>query len=76
MTNEIIKNQEEEKTKIETKIVDKKKYKNKIILKDKATLLKENEELKNDLRLKEHQYRMLEEEHNTLKSKVDYLLSA
>ncbi len=71
-----IEKQEEQKTKIEVEIESKKKYNHKIVLKDKQSLIKENDELKAELRLKNHQYKMLEENYTTLKSKVDYIINA
>jgi Plasmid recombination enzyme. len=73
---DFIKTKEDEREKIDDEIEKKKKYIHKIILKDKSSLLKENDELKESLKLREHEYRVLEEKHTTLESKVNILVNA
>lgn len=58
-----------------TQELDKKKSLNrKIILKDKATLLKENEELREQLSYERNQHYLYETWYNDLKDKTDYLI--
>ncbi len=58
-----------------TQEIDKKKSLNrKIILKDKATLLKENEELREQLSYERNQHYLYENWYNDLKDKTDYLI--
>lgn len=57
------------------KEIDKKKLLNrKVILKDKATLLKENEELREQLSYEKNQHYLYETWYNDLKDKTDYLI--
>ncbi|MDD4795921.1 MAG: plasmid recombination protein [Bacilli bacterium] len=70
----VIEKQEEQKTIIETEIADKKKYNNKIALKSKATLIKENEELKKDLEFEKSMHYQYEQQYESLKEKTDYLV--
>jgi len=59
-----------------TQEIDKKKSLNrKVILKDKATLLKENEELREQLSYEKNQYYLYETWYNDLKDKTDYLIN-
>lgn len=59
-----------------TQQIDKKKSLNrKVILKDKATLLKENEELRNQLDYEKKQHYLYETWYNDLKDKTDYLIN-
>ena len=56
--------------------IDKKKSLNrKVILKDKATLLKENEELREQLSYEKNQHYLYENWYNDLKAKTDYLIN-
>ena len=73
---EVIQKQKQEKSAIDEEIDDKKKYSRKIILKDKATLLKENESLKSELSRKNWDYKVLKEDYDSLRGKVDYVLNA
>ena len=58
-----------------TKEINKKKSLNrKVILKDKATLLKENEELRAQLSYERNQHHLYETWYNDLKDKTDYLI--
>lgn len=58
-----------------TQEIDKKKSLNrKVILKDKATLLKENEELREQLNYEKNQHYLYETWYNDLKDKTDYLI--
>ena len=58
-----------------TQELDKKKSLNrKVILKDKATLLKENEELREQLSYERNQHYLYETWYNDLKDKTDYLI--
>ncbi len=58
-----------------TQEIDKKKSLNrKVILKDKATLLKENEELREQLSYEKNQHYLYETWYNDLKNKTDYLI--
>lgn len=58
-----------------TQELDKKKSLNrKVILKDKATLLKENEELREQLSYEKNQHYLYETWYNDLKDKTDYLI--
>ena len=58
-----------------TQEIDKKKSLNrKVILKDKATLLKENEELREQLSYERNQHYLYETWYNDLKDKTDYLI--
>lgn len=59
-----------------TKEINKKKSLNrKVILKDKATLLKENEELRKQLSYERNQHHLYETWYNDLKDKTDYLIN-
>ena len=59
-----------------TQELDKKKSLNrKVILKDKATLLKENEELREQLSYERNQHYLYETWYNDLKDKTDYLIN-
>ena len=59
-----------------TQEIDKKKSLNrKVILKDKATLLKENEELREQLSYEKNQHYLYETWYNDLKDKTDYLIN-
>ena len=59
-----------------TQEIDKKKSLNrKVILKDKATLLKENEELREQLSYERNQRYLYENWYNDLKDKTDYLIN-
>ncbi len=59
-----------------TQEIDKKKTLNrKVILKDKATLLKENEELREQLSYEKNQHYLYETWYNDLKDKTDYLIN-
>lgn len=59
-----------------TQEIDKKKSLNrKVILKDKATLLKENEELREQLSYEKNQHYLYENWYNDLKDKTDYLIN-
>lgn len=59
-----------------TQELDKKKTLNrKVILKDKATLLKENEELREQLSFERNQHYLYENWYNDLKDKTDYLIN-
>lgn len=59
-----------------TKEIDKKKSLNrKVILKDKATLLKENEELRKQLSYEKNQHQLYETWYNDLKDTTDYLIN-
>ncbi|MCI8467486.1 MAG: hypothetical protein HFI08_04785 [Bacilli bacterium] len=59
-----------------TQEIDKKKSLNrKVILKDKATLLKENEELQEQLSYERNQHYLYENWYNDLKDKTDYLIN-
>lgn len=59
-----------------TQEIDKKKSLNrKVILKDKATLLKENEELREQLSYEKNQHHLYETWYNDLKDKTDYLIN-
>lgn len=69
-----IKNLDKEKDNLSDEIDKKKKANNKIILKDKAKLYKENEELKQQLEYEKgisYQYKV---QYNSLKEKTDYLI--
>lgn len=58
-----------------TKEIDKKKSLNrKVVLKDKATLLKENEELREELQHEKQLHYQYETMYNSLKEKTDYLI--
>ena len=74
INTEIINKQVQEKSEIEEEIVDKKKYSNKIILKDKASLLKENESLKKQLDTEKSIRYQSDQRYNSLKEKTDYLI--
>lgn len=59
-----------------TQEIDKKKSLNRrVILKDKATLLKENEELREQLSYERNQHYLYENWYNDLKDKTDYLIN-
>lgn len=70
----VIEKQEEQKSIIETEIADKKKYNNKIALKSKATLIKENEELKKDLDYEKRLNYQVNQQYKSLKERTDYLI--
>lgn len=71
----IIEKQEEQKLIIADEIADKKKYNNKLSLKSKATLIKENEDLKKELNFEKSQHYQYEQQYNGLKEKTDYLIA-
>lgn len=66
--------QEQQKSEIEDEIADKKKYNRKVVLKTKAMLIKENEELKKELDSEKSQRYLFEHKYNNLKDKTDYLI--
>ena len=70
----IIEKQEEQKSIITDEIADKKKYNNKISLKSKATLIKENEDLKRELDYEKSLNYQADQQYKSLKEKTDYLL--
>ncbi len=63
-----------EKEYITQEIEKKKSLNRKVILKDKATLLKENEELREQLSYERNQHYLYENWYNDLKDKTDYLI--
>jgi len=69
-----IEKQVKEKTEIEDEIADKKKYNRKVVLKTKAMLIKENEELKKELDSEKSQRYLFEHKYNELKKNTDYLI--
>lgn len=67
-------NLSDEKESITQEIDKKKSLNRKVILKDKATLLKENEELREQLSYERNQHYLYENWYNDLKDKTDYLI--
>ena len=73
ISSEVI-NLSNEKESITQEIDKKKSLNRKVILKDKATLLKENEELREQLSYERNQHYLYENWYNDLKAKTDYLI--
>lgn len=67
-------NLSDEKESITQEIDKKKSLNRKVVLKDKATLLKENEELREQLSYERNQHYLYENWYNDLKDKTDYLI--
>ena len=70
-----VENLSSEKENITEKINKKKSLNRKVILKDKATLLKENEELREQLSYEKNQHYLYETWYNDIKDKTDYLIN-
>jgi len=69
-----VENLSDEKKNISKEIDKKKSLNRKVVLKDKATLLKENEELREQLEFEKHQHYQYETWYNELKDKTNYLI--
>lgn len=70
-----VENLSSEKENITEEINKKKSLNRKVILKDKATLLKENEELREQLSYEKNQHYLYETWYNDIKDKTDYLIN-
>lgn len=70
-----VNNLSDEKEAITQELDKKKSLNRKVILKDKATLLKENEELRKQLSYERNQHHLYETWYNDLKDKTDYLIN-
>lgn len=71
----VVDNLSNEKESITQELDKKKSLNRKVILKDKATLLKENEELREQLSYEKNQHYLYENWYNDLKDKTDYLIN-
>jgi len=74
VTSKIIEKQVKEKSEIEDEIIDKKKYNNKLSLKSKVTLIKENDKLKEELDYEKYMHYQYKIAYEGLKEKTDYLI--